>query len=296
MPRSVRPFVEEPKLSLTRLLPTGPPATIERIVEELGLSELAERAAAQQTSAAVTDDDVQQGKSHAQRAAVTLPRPYVLLNMISTLDGRASIGGRSGALGEEADKQLFHGLRTAVDAVMAGAGTIRAERYRRLVRDEPGRRIRRERGLAEEPLACVVSKRLQMPPNIPLLNEDGARVVVITPSTHTVADIGGQIDYIRTEHNGALDLRGALAQLRERFGVRTLLCEGGPHLNSQLLASGLVDELFLSLSPMLAGDDPTGAALRIVAGASLEPPVALELVAAFEHDSHLFLRYRVTRS
>ena len=67
-------------------------------------------------------------------------------------------------------------------------------------------------------------------------------------------------------------------------------------MNSQLLAAGLVDELFLSLSPILAGEDPAGKALRIVAGASLEPPVALELVAAFEHDSSLFLRYRVAQS
>jgi riboflavin-specific deaminase-like protein len=258
---------------LTRLLPPSPAATVERIVEELGLSELAERTGARAGG-----------------------RPYLLLNMISTVDGRASIDGRSGALGGAADKQLFQGLRTAVDAVMAGAGTIRAERYRRLVRDDRKRQIRRERGLAEEPLACVVSERLQLPPSIPLFSEADARVVVITPSTETICGLDTKVDYIRAEHDGALDLRGALAQLRERLGVRTLLCEGGPHLNAQLLASDLVDELFLSLSPMLAGDDPAGAALRIVAGASLDPPVALELVGAFEYDSSLFLRYRVTRN
>jgi riboflavin-specific deaminase-like protein len=269
MPPTVQPAPSQPPLSLARLLPPGALATVERIVEELGLAELADH---------------------------TTARPYVLLNMISTVDGRASIEGRSGAIGGTADKRLFHGMRTAVDAVMAGAGTIRAERYRRLVRDEPGRQIRRARGLTEEPLACVVSERLRLPPEIPLLSEPGARVVVITPSTQTVSDVDTEIDYIRAEHNGALDLRGALAELRERLDVRTLLCEGGPHLNSQLLTAGLVDELFLSLSPMLAGEDPSGEALRIVAGASLEPPVTLELVAAFEHSSSLFLRYRVIRS
>ena len=86
-----------------------------------------------------------------------------------------------------------------------------------------------------------------------------------------------------------------MAELRERFGVRTLLCEGGPHLNAQLLAAGLVDELFLSLAPKLAGGDPAagGEALRILAGTELSPPVELELLSALEHDSHLFLRYRV---
>jgi riboflavin-specific deaminase-like protein len=269
MPSSVQPAGTQPALSLARLLPPGPPATVERVAAELGLAERAGRAGA---------------------------RPYVVLNMISTTDGRASIGGRSGALGGAADKELFHGLRTAVDAVMAGAGTVRAERYGRLVRDERRRQIRRERGLAEEPLACVVSARLDLPPDIPLLADASARVVVITPSTQTVSDLGVEIDYVRAERDGALDLRGALAQLRERFDIHTLLCEGGPHLNSQLLTAGLVDELFLSLSPMLAGDDPTGEALRIVAGTSLKPPVALELVAAFEHSSHLFLRYRVART
>lgn len=254
---------------MARLLPPAPAAPVERIVAELGLAEL---------------------------AGHTTARPYVLLNMISTLDGRASIEGRSGAIGGAADKQLFHGLRTAADAVMAGAGTIRTERYRRLVRDERGRRIRRERGLAEEPLACVVSERLHLPADIPLLSEAGARVVVITASPETVSNLGTRVDYIRAERDGTLDLRGALAELRERFGVRVLLCEGGPRLNSQLLAAGLVDELFLSVSPMLAGEDPAGEALRIVAGASLDPPVGLELVAAFEHSSHLFLRYRVAPS
>jgi len=267
MPDSVQPPAPEPSLSLTRLLPPGPPVAVERIVAELGLGEPGEA-------------------KHPRR-------PTVLLNMISSADGRASVGGRSGALGGRADKELFHGLRTAVDAVMAGAGTVRAERYGRLVRDERRRQIRRERGLAEEPLAVVVSARLELPDDVPLFTEAGARVVVVTPAREAVADTQAKIDYVRAEHDGALDLPGALAQLRERLGVHTLLCEGGPHLNAQLLAAGLADELFLSLSPMLAGDDPDGEALRILSGATLDPPVALRLVATFEHESHLFLRYRV---
>lgn len=296
MPPNVQPTQPKPAPRLARLLPPGAPTTVERVVDELELGELAERKAAQRGSAGTPDRAAQSRVARASARAVPQPLPYVLLNMISTVDGRASIDGRSGAIGGAADKQLFHGLRTTIDAVMAGAGTIRAERYRRLVRDERKRQIRRERGLAEEPLACVVSERLQLPPEIPLLSEDGARVVLITPSNLTVPETSTAVGYVRAERDGALDLRDALVQLRERFDVRTLLCEGGPHLNSQLLAAGLVDELFFSLSPMLAGGDPAGEALRIVTGTSLEPPVALELAAAFEHDSHLFLRYRVTRS
>jgi riboflavin-specific deaminase-like protein len=258
-------------LTLRRLLPHGPPTTVERLVDEL---DLADRAAAGSGS-----------------------RPYLLLNMISTVDGRATVGGRSGAIGGQADRELFHGLRTAVDAVMAGAGTVRAERYRRLVRDERRREIRRERGLAEEPLACIVSGRLALSSEIPLLADPDARVAILTTSTASLPEeCRASVDYVRATREGVLDLSSAMSELRERLGVRTILCEGGPHLNSQLLAEGLVDELFLSLSPKLAGGDATSETLRILSGPELDPPVGLELVGALEHDSHLFLRYRVLPS
>jgi riboflavin-specific deaminase-like protein len=220
-------------------------------------------------------------------------RPYVVLNMVSTLDGRASLGGRSGPIGNQADRALFHALRGTVDAVMAGAGTVRVERYRALVRDEPRRRQRRERGLEEEPLACIVSGRLALPADIPLLRDPRARVVIVTSSAASLPESPSSIEYVRANRDGLLDLPDALLQLRQRFGVRTLLCEGGPHLNAQLLAAGLVDELFLSIAPKLAGGDTAGEVLRILSGADLDPPVELQLIGLLESESHLFLRYRV---
>jgi riboflavin biosynthesis pyrimidine reductase len=253
-------------VAFRRLLPVGEPATAREIVDGLALSDRA-------------PDD---GR-----------RPYVVLNMASTADGRGSIGGRSGPIGNRADRELFHGLRSVVDAVMAGASTVRVERYGRIIPREGTRRLRRGRGLSEEPLACIVSGRLSLSADIPLLGERAARVVIVTPSQASLPESFGHIDYVRASRAGRLDLRQALAELRERLAVRTLLCEGGPHLNAQLLAAGLVDELFLSLSPMLAGDEHGGEALRILAGASLEQPVELELLAALESESHLFLRYGV---
>jgi riboflavin biosynthesis pyrimidine reductase len=256
-------------LALRRLLPPGEPTPVERLVEDLDLSERA--------------------------AAGSGSRPYLLLNMISTADGRATLGGRSGAIGDEADKALFHGLRMVVDAVMAGAGTVRAEHYRRLVRDECRREIRRKHGFAEEPLACIVSGRLALGSDIPLLADPQARVAIITTSTASLPeDCEADIQYIRAVRGGVLDWASAMSELREHHGVRTLLCEGGPHLNSQLLAHGLVDELFLSLSPRLAGGDAMSETLRILSGPELDPPLPLELISVLEHDSHLFLRYRVT--
>lgn len=255
-------------MTLKPLLPPGPASTVKQFVDGLELA----------------------------KAAATLgdSRPYLLLNMIATVDGRATLGGRSGPLGERADKELLYGLRTAVDAVMAGAGTIRAERYGQLIRDDAHRRIRHERGLAEEPLACIVSGRLALDSEIPLLTEAKARVAILTPSSASLPqDCRAQIDYVRTQRDGLLDLPAAMEELRERLGVRTLLCEGGPHLNVQLLAHGLVDELFLTVSPKLAGGDAMSETLRIVSGDELDPPLNLELAGALEHDSYLFLRYRL---
>jgi riboflavin biosynthesis pyrimidine reductase len=217
----------------------------------------------------------------------------VLLNMVSTLDGRATLSGRSGAIGNRADRELFHALRSVVDAVMVGAGTARAERYGRLVREESARERRHARGLAPEPLACIVSGRLSLSGEIPLLADPAARVAVLTASATGVLDCEAHIEYIRAAREGRLNLPGALGELSERFAVRSVLCEGGPHLGAQLLAAGLVDELFLSLAPLLAGEEATGEALRILAGVDLDPPVELELLSALESESHLFLRYGV---
>jgi riboflavin biosynthesis pyrimidine reductase len=232
-------------------------------------------------------------------------RPRVILNMVSTVDGHATLEGRSRALSSPADRALFHALRLAVDAVMAGAGTMRAERYGRIVPDAARRRLRVERGQSEEPLACIVSGRLDLnAEEIPLLADPTARVAIVTPSAACVPrGSAAEIHYIRAERDGRLDLPAALAELRERFGVHTLLCEGGPHLNAQLLAAGLVDELFLSLAPLLTGSDLDGSpahpnlahseALPIIAGGELSPPVEMRLLSVLEHDSHLFLRYGV---
>jgi riboflavin biosynthesis pyrimidine reductase len=250
---------------LRRLLPPGDPSTVAEIV------------------ASLTSRETADAPAH---------RPYLVLNMVSTADGRASIGGRSGPIGNRADRELFHGLRSVADAVMAGAGTVRAERYGRIVPDEARRQARVARGLSAEPLACIVSGRLELPIDLPLLSEPAARVAILTPSAASLPEHAAHVDYIRPAHEGVLDLGAALAELRTRFAVRTLLCEGGPHLNAQLLAAGLVDELFLCVAPLLAGGDPvTGEALRIVAGVELDPLVELRLIGALESGSHLFLRY-----
>jgi riboflavin biosynthesis pyrimidine reductase len=263
---------QQPRLK--RLLPPGAPGSAEEIVAGF-----------------------EQDWSGDLDPAGPADRPRVILNMVSTADGHATLNGRSGPISGPADRALFHALRLAVDGVLAGAGTVRVERYGRIVPDASRRQTRIEQGRSEEPLACIVSGHLNLEGDIPLLAEPTARVVILTPSSASLpaGSVQAEVEYIRAAHDGQLDLARALAELRARFEVRTLLCEGGPHLNAQLVRAGLVDELFLSLSPLLAGGDPPagGEALRILAGPELSPPIALELRGVLEHDSGLFLRYAV---
>lgn len=221
-------------------------------------------------------------------------RPYLIVNMISSADGRATIGGRAGPLGDAADRELFHALRTVADGVLVGAGTVRAERYGRMIKDAARRQLRREQGRSEEPLACVVSGRLDLPEDLPLLATAQANVVIVTSSQASLAAPAARVQYLRAARDGMLDLHAALRELHERYEIELLLCEGGPHLNANLLAAGLVDELLVTLAPKLAGGDPSrGEALRIVAGAMLQTPVELTLIDLLQNGSELFLRYAV---
>jgi riboflavin-specific deaminase-like protein len=218
-------------------------------------------------------------------------RPYVVLNMVTTLDGRIAIDGRSGPIGGEADRQLFHGLRTQVDAVMVGAGTLRTERYGRIVRRPELRERRRAEGLSPDPVAVIVSASLRLPADLPLLQDENSTVVVLTTADGELPEVPARVHYLRGPAGHGLELGPLLHRLREEFGVRSILCEGGPTLNQSLVREGLLDELFLSLAPTLVGGPP----LAILPGDALSELVVAGLVWLLEHDSHLFGRYRLRR-
>jgi len=218
-------------------------------------------------------------------------RPYLVLNMIVTADGAAAVAGRTGPLDGPADRAVFHGLRTQVDAVMVGATTVAVERYGRLVR-EPRRRERRQAaGLAPDPLACVVSGHLSLPADVPLLQDPDSRVLVLTRLEGDVGPVAAELEYLR-EPPGGSELAPFLGRLRSDHGVRSVLCEGGPKVNSALLAEGLVDELFLTVAPTLVGGTPS---VTLVRGPLLGVPAELELVWCLEAGGFLFLRYALRR-
>jgi riboflavin-specific deaminase-like protein len=236
---------------------------------------------------ATSPDELASGLRFGDRAPAE--RPYVPLNMVSSLDGKATLDWRTKGLSTETDRQLFHHLRTQVDAVMVGAGTVRAERYGPLVKSDELRAKREREGLRPDPLAVIVSARLDLPPELPLLQAADQHVVIVTASDAELPPVPAPVEYLRV----GTDLPLALARLRTDHGVRSLLCEGGPTLNAHLLAAGLVDELWLTLNPKLIAGE---AALTIVAGRELVDPAELELVAVATGDGDLFTRWRVQRS
>jgi riboflavin-specific deaminase-like protein len=209
-------------------------------------------------------------------------RPHLAVNFAATVDGRASIGGVSGPIGSATDTAMLGGLRSRFDAVLIGAGTMRAERYGRLHGD-PERR--RGLGLREEPLLVIVSGRLDLPWEAPLFSDDGAGVVVFTASEAEPPEVAASLQVIR--HERFVDIVEALRQLRQEHGVRALLCEGGPGLHNELEGAGLVDDLFLTIAPKLAG----GQAPRILEG-DLPGVAPLQLAWLLEEDGELFARYR----
>jgi riboflavin-specific deaminase-like protein len=215
-------------------------------------------------------------------------RPYVALNMVSTLDGRAATDGNTRGLGGEHDRKLFHLLRASADALLVGAGTARIERYAAAVKNDELRAARERHGLDPEQPTVIVSARLVLPSDLPLLQDAGSRVIVATAADHELEGVAADVSYERTGD----DLPLLLARLRSEHGIRSLLCEGGPTLVSYMLSAGLVDELFLSIAPKLAGggDEPT-----IAAGPPLPEPVDTELIWLCEADGELFTRWRVKR-
>lgn len=225
---------------------------------------------------------------------VTAPadRPWVTTNMVASVDGSMTLAGRSGGLGSAADRAVFRTLRSVADAVMAGAGTVRAERYGPVRLSEEHRAARQARGQAPTPALVVVSNSGRLDPDLPMLDPelvgDGPLPILLTCAAgESAAGRHGDRVEVLVAGEGTVDLRGALRQLVDR-GLGVVVCEGGPTLNGALVADGLLDELCLTIAPLLAGGD----AGRIVAGVD-EQPVELELAHLLEAEGALFARWRL---
>jgi riboflavin biosynthesis pyrimidine reductase len=213
-------------------------------------------------------------------------RPHIVCNFVSSADGKATAAGRTAALGGEADREVFHLLRTQVDALLAGTGTMRIERYGVPVRNERLSEIRIAEDRAPQPLSVLISRSGNVPFEIPLFADARAHVALYAPASTVVPACAASVTHheiLPGDHN----LGGIMRSLRRDHDVRSLLCEGGPILFNSLLREDLVDELFLTLAPMVVG----GGELGITTGAPLDEPRAMKLLWALECDGSLFLRY-----
>lgn len=215
-------------------------------------------------------------------------RPWLLVNMVASLDGAITIGQRSGGLGGPADKAVFAALRGVADVVMAGAGTVRAEGYGPARPSDATRAARRQRGQADVPQIAVVTRSLDLDLATPLFTDAERPTIVITcaaadpdrqAATAEVADL-------LVVGDAEVDLAAALAELRGR-GVEVITCEGGPHLNGDLVLADLIDEWDLTLSPLLVGGD----AGRSSRGPYPVLPMAMQLDRLLQDDHFLIARW-----
>ncbi|HEU4703985.1 MAG TPA: dihydrofolate reductase family protein [Conexibacter sp.] len=236
-------------------------------------------------AAALLGDLRWQERAHAER-------PWVVTNFATTADGRATIDGRSGPIGDDGDMEVFRRLRTQADALLIGTRTLGIERYGRAVRRPELREARVALGLAPEPLVATVTRSGELPLDIPLFQEPDADVVVFAPTETPEPDCPACVTVVRLDP-AELTLTTAMRHLRAERHVRSLLCEGGPTLMGALLHERLVDELFLTLAPQLVGG---GTGPTMTSGPALADPAGLELVWALERAGSLYLRYAVRRS
>ncbi|MDH6134525.1 riboflavin biosynthesis pyrimidine reductase [Kitasatospora sp. MAA4] len=214
--------------------------------------------------------------------------PWLRANMVSGLDGAAKLGGLSEGLSSEADKRIFGVLRALSDVVLVGAETVRAEGYRPARARADFAAARRAAGQGPAPVIAVVTRSLELDLSAPLFTEPLVRTVVITTEDSPADARRAVAEHaeVITAGRGSVELPRALAELTARGWTRQLT-EGGPRLLAQLAADGLLDELCLSLAPLLTGGD----APRILHGAQMADAQRMRLVSLIEQKGFLFTRY-----
>jgi len=232
----------------------------------------------------LTDDDL------ATIYAYPVERPWLRLNFVASLDGAiADAAGHPRGLTTPADQRVFALLRGLADVILVGAGTARSEQYAPVQPSEIDVALRARLGLAPLPPIAVVSNSLEIPDSLLVDPPDGSgRTIVVTTSATAVGrrrDIGAHADVLvcGSDRVDPVAVRRALAAR----GLGRIQAEGGPRLTRDLAAAGVLDELCLTLSPLLLA----GGSSRLAAGAELDAPVHLRLGHVLAADDELLLRY-----
>lgn len=207
-------------------------------------------------------------------------RPFLAINMVASVDGRASLKGSAVGIGSAADHRLLFELRAEADVVLHGAGTVRADPLSaRVPHDLSEQRI--ARGLSPQPVGAIVTRSGNLPAHHPYF-ESSTLIYVCSERSVPVSLPTVEVCHVQGVREVVDDLW--------RRGTRRVLCEGGPTLNSMLFQEQLIDEVFLTVAPKLfGGEDP----LTIVKGPRFDPMLRLDLRSLVEIDGELFLKYAV---
>jgi 2,5-diamino-6-(ribosylamino)-4(3H)-pyrimidinone 5'-phosphate reductase len=220
-------------------------------------------------------------------------RPYVIINTVSSVDGRTAMEGKAAGIGSATDRRTMRTLRSKADAVMVGAGTLRAEKLSLGLDRTDGVR---------QPLAIIVTDTGEVPLEDHLIVEGGQEVLILLPDTapeRVVERLRTLAALMRApaDSTGGVDLEKALVGLKAERGVECLAVEGGPGLNHALISRGLVDELFLTVAPELLGGSAEKT-LTLLRGPTLPARDLpnLSLLSIHLSADELFLRYALART
>ncbi|AVH61073.1 MULTISPECIES: pyrimidine reductase family protein [Streptomyces] len=243
------------------------------------------------SGADVTDREWGLGELAEAYAYPEVSEPWLRANMVSTLDGAAQHEGRSQPISGATDMRVFGVLRGLADVVVVGAETVRQEGYRPARAREAFVALREAAGQGPAPAIAVVTASLDLDFSLPLFASPLVPTLVLTgaaapPDRIAAAEKAGAQVVIAGDGSG-VDPARAVRALGER-GLTRLLTEGGPRLLGQFVAAGVLDELCLTVSPMLTAGD----AQRIASGPSIAVPQRFELVSLLEEAGFLYTRYR----
>ncbi|WP_396287631.1 pyrimidine reductase family protein [Amycolatopsis sp. PS_44_ISF1] len=234
----------------------------------------------------VSDDELERVYGYPE----PLAEPFVQVNFVASADGAAAVDELSRGLSHPADRRVFLLARDLADVVLVGAGTARAEDYRG-ARSNPARAARRARlGLAPVPPIAVVTRSAALDPGSRLFTDTAVAPIVVTTTKADTAELTEAGATVIAAGDEDVDLARALAVLAEH-GLSRVDCEGGPALFAALAAADLVDQLCLTVSPLLTG----GGSGRIAAGPAVSPPRRLDLASILVEDGFTLLRYRRRR-
>ena len=232
-------------------------------------------------------DDVSDDELLARYGREDRGIPWLRVNFISSVDGAASANGLSAGLGVPADRRVFDLLRRLTDVVIVGAGTVRAEGYGPMRLDPPQVKWRVDAGLSEHPVFAIVSGRLDLDPASPIFTDAPVRPIVITTNASPVdkREALAAVADVLVCGEDSLDVVAVRRQLAER-GLTQQHCEGGPSLFASFIAADAVDELCLTVSPVLEAGDSG----RISSGTK-SAPRGLALGHVLRSEAALLLRY-----